>query len=209
MDGDIILNWINTTVSYQGPMQSEIELNVERGEQSWKDVVYDTSDIKLSIKLTPISGLALNLSTSKEKTIDFVNSQSGDLFSLSPNITLNLGEHFQSQIRYTHQKMDVAGGELFKTRLIDARFIYQFSVESFIRLVVQYNDTERNKNLYINNIDENRRSLGTQLLYSYKINPQTVFFLGYSDSAFEDDNMNKLQKTDKTLFLKMSYSWLR
>ncbi|HEX2678381.1 MAG TPA: hypothetical protein VHM19_17130 [Polyangiales bacterium] len=55
--------------------------------------------------------------------------------------------------------------------------------------------------------DPTVKSLGTQLLYSYKLNPQTVFFAGYSDNRIEDDATGRLEPTGRTLFLKLSYAW--
>ena len=49
--------------------------------------------------------------------------------------------------------------------------------------------------------------LGTQLLYSYKLNPQTVFFAGYSDNRLEDGTTGLLEPTGRTVFLKLSYAW--
>jgi hypothetical protein len=49
--------------------------------------------------------------------------------------------------------------------------------------------------------------MGRQLLFSYKINPQTVFFLGYSDNLYEDDALDTLEKTDRTWFMKIGYAW--
>ena len=49
--------------------------------------------------------------------------------------------------------------------------------------------------------------LFTQFLFSYKINPQTVFYVGYSDSSFGDDRVD-LRRADRTLFLKVGYAWL-
>ena len=56
-------------------------------------------------------------------------------------------------------------------------------------------------------VDSNSRRVGRQLLYSYKINPQTVFFLGYSDNHIDDDDLDGLQETDRTLFMKIGYAW--
>ena len=153
--------------------------------------------------------MTLQLFTDFHKTIDYANSQPGDVTTYSPSITVNLGIHIQAELRFTDQTMDVQAGELFNSQLMDARLKYQFSVKSFLRLVVQYNDTERNQSLYNDPVDSKSRNLGMQLLYSYKFNPQTVFFLGYSDSAYEDDTFTKIDKTDKTLFMKMSYYWLQ
>jgi hypothetical protein len=45
------------------------------------------------------------------------------------------------------------------------------------------------------------------LLYSYKLNPQTVLFAGYSDNSIEDISTRELEKTGRTLFFKLSYAW--
>jgi len=209
LNGQVIENWINSTVQYKGPMQSEVELRIMNGERAWNGRIYDHNETAINSELTLAPGIIFHLFASSDETIDYSNSQSGDLLSISPRLTVNLGQHFQTELRYTSQKMDVNGGELFDSKLLDARLIYQFSVQSFLRLVIQYNDSDYNPDLYSYAIESNYKNLGTQLLYSYKINPQTVFFLGYSDAAYEDDTYNQLQKTDKTLFLKMSYSWLR
>jgi len=35
-----------------------------------------------------------------------------------------------------------------------------------------------------------------------------VFFLGYSDSLLDDDDLSKLTATDKTWFMKIGYAWM-
>jgi len=208
LSGQLLKKKLQGTLQYSGTKQSAVELEIETGQEFWNGWLYDLNKVELKAEFTAIPGLMVNLFASSEETIDFSNSRPGDQIKLSPRITWNLGLHFQTQLRLTKQIMDVSGGELFNTNLLDARFIYQFSAQSFLRLIVQYNDTRKNQDLYLDNIDEHEKDLGTQLLYSYKINPQTVFFLGYSDASYRDDTLNKLEKTDKTLFLKMSYSWL-
>ncbi len=51
------------------------------------------------------------------------------------------------------------------------------------------------------------RRLFQQYLFSYKLNPQTVLFVGYSDNA---SNVNvpsiDLQQTNRTLFIKIGYA---
>ncbi|WP_423187882.1 hypothetical protein ACO1PK_06610 [Alishewanella sp. d11] len=49
---------------------------------------------------------------------------------------------------------------------------------------------------------------GSQLLYSYRYNPQTVFFAGYSDNAIENDEINSLWPVQRNVFIKFSYAWL-
>ena len=56
-------------------------------------------------------------------------------------------------------------------------------------------------------IDEVERDFFVQLLFSYKVNPRTVFFAGYSEGAFENQNFS-MTSTSRAVFIKVGYSWL-
>ena len=99
------------------------------------------------------------------------------------------------------------GEKIFDATLADTRLTWQFNVRSFIRLTVQYQDIERNPDVYIEPTDAREKDVGRQLLYSYKLNPQTVFFLGYSDSYVDDDSLDRLTAEDRTWFMKIGYAW--
>jgi len=43
--------------------------------------------------------------------------------------------------------------------------------------------------------------------FSYKLNPQTVLFAGYSDNLFGDERVD-LTRNDRTFFLKLGYAWV-
>ena len=60
----------------------------------------------------------------------------------------------------------------------------------------------------LDEVDSRSRRLATQLLYSYKVNPQTVLFLGYSDAAEDGDELSAFETTGRTLFAKVGYAWL-
>ena len=71
-----------------------------------------------------------------------------------------------------------------------------------------YTDIEREPSSYVKEVDARYRALSTQLLYSYKLNPQSVVFVGYSDSGYQDDDLSRLEKDNRTLFAKFSYAWI-
>jgi hypothetical protein len=121
---------------------------------------------------------------------------------------MNLDKHFEARLRHTYETLDADGRDVFTANLSDVRFTYQFNVNSFLRLAVIYTDLERNKSNYIDNVDSQYKKLATQLLYSYKLNPQTVFFAGYSDTGYQDDELSSITKEQRTLFAKFSYAWL-
>ena len=87
------------------------------------------------------------------------------------------------------------------------RLTWQFNRRSYLRFTMQRYDIEKNQGVYIDDVDANTRDVGRQLLYSYKINPQTVFFLGYSDNLTDDDALRGLEETDRTVFMKIGYAW--
>ena len=49
--------------------------------------------------------------------------------------------------------------------------------------------------------------IGRQLLYSHRLIPQTVFFLGYCDRHVDDDDLDSLAVADRTFFMKIGYAW--
>ena len=55
------------------------------------------------------------------------------------------------------------------------------------------------------------RTVFTQFLFSYTVNPQTVLFLGYSDNSTglltPELDRTDLTRTDRTFFLKLGYAW--
>ena len=121
---------------------------------------------------------------------------------------MNLNRHLELRFRHSFETMDVAGDDLFTANLTDARISYLFNTRSFVRLAVIYRDIERNPDNYIDDVNESYKGFSTQFLYSYKVNPQTVFFAGYSDNGYQDDDLTKIEKTDRSVFLKMSYAWM-
>jgi hypothetical protein len=60
-------------------------------------------------------------------------------------------------------------------------------------------------------VDPRSRGVFTQFLFSYKLNPRTVLFLGYSDNSmggefFGLDRVD-ITRVNRTFFLKIGYAW--
>ena len=56
-------------------------------------------------------------------------------------------------------------------------------------------------------VDELSRDFFVQLLFSYKVNPRTVLFAGYSDGVAENQDISRTT-TGRSVFVKISYAWL-
>jgi len=65
--------------------------------------------------------------------------------------------------------------------------------------------TDSDPGLYRNPVDRHEGLSLASVLYSYKLNWQTVLFLGYGDDRILTPT-NSLGTLDRTLFLKISYA---
>ncbi|NDW21073.1 carbohydrate binding family 9 domain-containing protein [Alteromonas hispanica] len=140
--------------------------------------------------------------------IDLRNNRLGEQVLLEPQISLNIGEHLEASVNHEYNRINVNDEMLFTANLSDFRISYQFSAKQYIRLALIYSDIRRNTNNYLVDVDARERSMGTQLIYSYMINPLSRLFIGYGDSAFADDNTPGLFRTEQAVFMKFSYAWL-
>jgi hypothetical protein len=90
--------------------------------------------------------------------------------------------------------------------LLQARALYHMSPRMFVRGVIQLRQTERNAALYEVPVTPAETRLLSQLLFSYKLNPQSVLFFGYADNQLGREEFT-LTRENRTLFLKAGYSW--
>ena len=55
-------------------------------------------------------------------------------------------------------------------------------------------------------VEPRTKGLFTQFLFSYKLNPRTVLFLGYSDNHLGLEHVD-ITRYNRTFFLKIAYAW--
>jgi len=69
-------------------------------------------------------------------------------------------------------------------------------------------DITREPGRYSVPVAAHSRRLFTQLLFSYKLNPQTVLFLGYSDNSTAERRGADLLRVSRSFFVKLGYAWV-
>jgi hypothetical protein len=141
--------------------------------------------------------------------IDFANNRPAKVQMFNPGLEWKLTESLVLDISHRYQILDVDDGRLFTANLSDVRLNWQLTLNSFIRLSSVYTQIERDPTLYLyQRPDKRYRDLGNELLYGYKLNPQSVFYVGYSDAFTANDDLDSLTQHEKTYFMKLSYAWL-
>ena len=85
--------------------------------------------------------------------------------------------------------------------------MYHFGTRAFARAILQYTRHRPGDRALPDPVEPRSRRLFSQLLFSYKVNPQTVLLVGYSDNALGGRDLT-LTRTDRTFFLKLGYAWV-
>ena len=158
--------------------------------------------------MKPVRGVRLFFMTHFGDMIDYSNNRLAWHMILRPAFELNLGKHVNIDFRFKRMRMALEGEEIFTANLTQARLVYNFSVRAFIRAIVQYQVISNNPALHIAPISPEDKTLLTQFLFSYKLNPQTVMFIGYSDNLLGYTGIN-LTQSNRTFFVKLGYAWLK
>lgn len=189
-----------------GPYQSQVEVYLDDTKTFFNGTTFDLSQQTFFFQINPSGSLRLRLQGQFGDQIDFANTRRGDLVNLVPSIQLR-GRNVSVQVDHAYQTLDVKGGQLFKANLTQMKLVYQFSTRTFVRAIVQYQDLKRDPSLYLRPVRPEQQDLFGQFLFSYKLNPQTVLFAGYTDSRLGFQNVD-LAQTDRTFFLKIGYAFL-
>jgi len=175
--------------------------------------LFTEKQIHLNVSFKPILGLNLNTNINYGDAIDYSNNRLGLNKQINFSSTWNLNQHLEVKAKQIFRQLNADNENVFIARLTDLRTTYQFDIKSFLRFTLVYNNTSRNPSNYLyvepNDIDKHSKSVSLELLYAYKINPQTVFYLGYSDNHQAEEKFNNLEQNQRSMFMKFSYAWLK
>ena len=155
-----------------------------------------------------VAQLAVDGRTGQE--IDFDNARPGTGTTMNLSARLNPTEHLDVAIvenqRWVNVDAGAAGsGRLFLARVSRLRGTYTFTARLFVRGIAQYVSTDRAPALYTDEVVPHQGTLSGQLLLSYKLNWQSVMFVGYGDDR-ELNDLDHLEKLDRQFFVKLSYA---
>jgi len=159
-----------------------------------------------------VSEVSLNGFVGEE--IDFANDRVGRGANVSLRATIRPTNHLE--LRFSNDRrwlnVDAPGdgrARLFTAQVDRLRATYTLTARSFLRLIAQYVGTRRDPSLYVDSVDRKSGSFSGSALFAYKLNWQTVLFVGYGDNRTLVENADKLERADRQFFLKLSYAFQR
>ena len=205
--GELLEREVEVWWEYQGPLDSTATVLPGVRKRRFRGVEFDETYLYLQGSVRPRPWLQTTIEAYAGDSIDFVNVRAGDTLQVDPSLSFELGRHVRLDVAHSFEKLDVAGGELFRANLTRLALRYQFDRRTQLRLISQYLDVQRDPRLYLESVEAREERLAQQLLFSWKLNPQTVIFAGYSDLSLGNASID-LTRASRTFFLKLGYAWL-
>jgi hypothetical protein len=207
-DGGLLGQKTQAWFSYEGPLQTNVFLELSDRIVVYEGVQFDNLFVPMfSFRIRPSGSFGFRLFVVGGDWVDFDNVRPADRTRVSTHFDFDLGRHLEIKFDYQYSTLDVDGGRLFTANVPQMAAVWQFTTRTFFRAILQYTDIERNQEHYDFEIDELERDFFVQLLFSYKVNPRTVFFAGYSEGGYENQDYS-MRSTSRAVFLKIGYSWL-
>ena len=211
-DGKLISRQISPGFGMDGVLSSFTRVRWAHDKVRANDKTFDREQLLYTIQLTPSRTFSLvSLSGFLGQDVDFANSRRGNGANITATIGVRPTDHLELRFNGGWQWLDVtaengARGRLFLAQFERLRATYTFTARCFLRVIGQYVRTERDPSLYTFTVTKRDGSLTASALFAYKLNWQTVLFLGYGDNrALTEDA--QLQRTSRQFFLKLSYAF--
>ena len=191
----------------EGPMQSHSVVRPSRAREGFNGEQFDFNRLRLHFCAKPNGHSHAWLNLHGGGQVDYANTRPGDFLNINAGFWYRFGRHFRIEPIFTRERMDVDEGWLYTSTIGQLAASWQFNPRCFVRVILQHVDDEFNPDLYSDSRGPEFQNLFSQLLFSYKLNPRTVLFVGYSDNSSATQDYG-LTQADRTIFAKIGYAWV-
>jgi hypothetical protein len=146
--------------------------------------------------------------------IDFENARVGTGSNIVVTANVRPTDHLTLTFDAAREWLDIdqpvlnLEGRVYTANIARLKGVYVFNARSFVRAIGQYVSTKRDPLLYNNEVPVRDGDFLASVLYGYRLNWQTVLFVGYGDTGLVDET-NSLVRTNRSFFVKVSYAWQR
>ena len=121
----------------------------------------------------------------------------GSGHQIGSQITLKPTSQLRFELSYNRARLSSfdTGALLYDGYITRGILLYQFTPEMFLRTITQYNSFGKTLKVYP--------------LFSYKLNPFTIFYAGVTNDFADFDGYERFQTTQRQLFVKLQYLVMR
>ncbi len=211
---DVLLRQFYFGTGMDGRWNSHARLRFAKDDVRAGDQLLPRRLLFFNVNVSPSRILTgIELTSSLGQDADFDNVRTGHGANVNLRFTVRPTDHLELGVTGARRWLNVDGpsgdsARLFTALVARLRATYTLSSRIFLRAIGQYVRTERDPSLYVSAVSRKDGTFGGSFLFAYKLNWQTVMFLGYGDNREMDEN-ERFQKLDRQFFVKLSYAFQR
>jgi len=218
LDGNLLVGYLSLGAGADGGLNSFMRYRYAFERVRSGDEVFPRNRFFFTLQTNPSQAVStVFLDGYIGQDVDFANSRRAHGGSLALRASLRPTDRLELNMRANRRWVDVSpnggGGDrrLFTANVYQLRSTYAFTARAYMRLIGQYVETDRNPALYTFTIAPHDKSFSGTALFTYKLNWQSVMFVGYGDERALDNTVigddDSLDKVSRQWFLKLSYAF--
>jgi hypothetical protein len=214
-DGGLVAEQITPGVGLDVKWTGFLQVRAINDRSRAGDAAFTRRQLAVFARFNPSRRVAqLSLEGLVGREIDFANARLGRGASLNAYARLNPTDHLEIEAVQNQRVLHVddatgAARRLFVSRVSRLRGTYMVTASFFVRAIGQYVSTSRDPSLYLGEVDAKSTTLSASALVAYKINWQSVLFVGYGDDREFVLETDRLHPASRQFFVKLSYAFQR
>jgi hypothetical protein len=211
-DGEILERFVVPGIGMDALLNSFVRVEFAQEDIRAVDRVFRRHQVRPTVELRVGKVLSnVSMSAALGDEIDFANDRLGDGTTLSLSADLTPGSHLRISPLYRRRTLDVDAAPGLSGRLLTAevarlRVVWSFNERAWIRLIGQQIETTRRPELWTFDVAAHERDFAGSAVFAYKLNWQTVLYLGYADTRALDE-FDELKPAERQAFFKISYAF--
>ena len=210
--GDLVSRRAFPGIAFQalGGTRAEFDYNFEAVRIDGQELDYDR--LVWTVTASP-SGFLPSIGVSgnygRQPDVDNVRVGTGGdvLVTALVRPTEHLGLDLRLERQWIDESLEGRTGNLFTADVARLKAVYVFTPRMLVRLIGQYQEVRRDPSLWIQPVLAREGSFAGSALFSYKLNWQSVLFVGYGDARALDEVNYTLLPTGRQFFVKVSYAF--
>ena len=207
-DGDLLYRLASAGFGADGKFRSFTRIRLAHDTVANGGEVFDRDRLYYQVQFSVNRVLsAVNFDGWIGDEVDFFNNRLGRGANMNASATLRPNHHLQVSLVSGLRWLTIDGDRLFTSQVERIRATYTFNARTFLRTIVQNQRTNRDEALYGDAVGQHSGSLAGQLLFAYKLNWQTVFYVGFGDLREVTTEKGEFEPSSRQLFAKVSYAF--
>ncbi|HSM51235.1 MAG TPA: carbohydrate binding family 9 domain-containing protein [Thermoanaerobaculia bacterium] len=211
-DDELLERYIVPGIGLDALLNSFVRVELAQEDIRAIDRVFRRHQVRPTVEFRPGKVLSnVSVAAAFGDEIDFANDRIGKGTTWSFAADFTPGSRLRLSPLYRRRTLDVDAAPGLSGRLLTAevarlRLVWSFNSRAWIRLIGQQIETTRRPELWTFAVARHESDFAGSAVFAYKLNWQTVLYLGYADTRALDE-FDELKPADRQAFLKVSYAF--